>query len=107
MSMALELWAAVEAGNRAMAQVADHAGDDFLTRAKAHVLRVLENGPRTGEQLSDACLSQGIVPDNGDRRSFGPVIRALVAAKRIEWCGDARRVCGHGSRGGSYWRLVP
>lgn len=106
MTETLELWQAVEAGNRAIAQVAEHAGDEFLTKARAHVLLVLENGPRTGEQLTDACLAKGIVPDNGDRRSFGPVIRTLSFTKQIEVCGEARRTKGHGSRGGSLWRLT-
>lgn len=77
----------------------------FIERAAAHMLAYLRaHGPSSGEMLTDSCKLAGI--RSTDDRHFGPVFRTLIRRGPIKWCGDARRVKGHGSRGGSLYVLV-
>lgn len=89
-----------------LARMARRAGAAFRDAAESHILRVLAEGPATGEQLTTACREAGIVPPGGmDDRAFGPVYRRLAQAGRIHQVGVANRAKGHGSAGARVWGL--
>lgn len=98
-----------ESRDLAMARVAENAGDKFRAEATAFVVRYLEtHGPTAGEDITDACRKAGITPLNSDDRSFGPVYCGLMRRRVIEKAevGTVIRKKGHGSVGGSVWKLV-
>lgn len=102
--MTLELWQAIEAGNKAQELVAKKAGVDFMQKAAAQMLAYLAlYREATGEDLTDACLSKGIKPEND--KAFGPVISYLSRSGQIERAGYAQRRKGHGTSGAIIWKL--
>ena len=77
----------------------------FIDKAGVHILRYLRtNGTSSGELLTDSCKLAGI--RSSDDRHFGAVFRSLIRLGLIRWAGDARRVKGHASRGGSLYQEV-
>jgi len=77
----------------------------FIDKAGVHILRYLRtNGTSSGEMLTDSCKLAGI--KSTDDRHFGAVFRSLIRLGLIRWAGDARRVKGHASRGGSLYQEV-
>ena len=77
----------------------------FVEKACAHILKRLEGGTRTGEELVDSCIAAGIKPH--DARAFGAVFLRLthqrLAVSRISL--QPRRK-GHGTAGLREWELV-
>ncbi len=93
--------AAIAAGRR-KALVIDPL---FIESACAHITDYLRrHGTSSGELLTDACKLAGI--RSSDDRHFGVVFRTLLKRGVIRWAGEARRVRGHGSRGGSRYALA-
>lgn len=93
--------------DRVLAQVAENAGETFQSAAKDFVLRYLEgreNQSAPGEEITDACKREGIVPPRDDR-AFGPVYQSLAREGRIKRMGYCLRKKGHGTAGGIIWRL--
>lgn len=89
----------------AMAQVEANAGPNFKAEALKFIVKFLrENGDQSGEAISAACIKAGIKPH--DSRAFGPVMKALLADKLIVRVGECARTFGHGSRGGSIYRIT-
>lgn len=76
----------------------------FVDKACAHILKTLEGGSRTGEELVDSCIAAGIKPH--DARAFGAVFlrltRQRLAVSRISL--QPRRK-GHGTAGLREWEL--
>lgn len=95
------------AGDQAMADAADNADEwmnGFRQKAREFVVNYLrQQGPTSGEAITNACREAGIVPH--DDRAFGHVYRALSAARVIIKCGYCPRTKGHGTSGGIVWRL--
>ena len=91
--------------DQAMASVSDNAGADFNEAACAFITAyLLSRGATAGEDLTDACKRSGIVPH--DDRAFGPVYMRLSREGVIEKAGYVPRRKGHGTSGGSLWRLA-
>src|SRR5215471_1470228 len=93
--------------DRAMQQVGQHAEDyepGFGSRAADLILRLLESGPMSGEDLSLACKHAGVKPH--DDRAFGPVYMVLARRGFIEKVGIVQRRRGHGTSGGNVWKLA-
>ena len=99
---------AIQARDEAIgaAQVKAEAQDEgFIDRAKKFILIYLEkHGPTPGEDITDACVKAGIIPD--ELRAFGPAYMGLVRAKKIVKHGYCKRRRGHGTSGGNIWRLA-
>jgi hypothetical protein len=76
----------------------------FSDRAAAFVLLYLADGPRSGEDITDACVVAGIVPEN--LKAFGPVYMKLARSGKIVKCGMCARKRGHGSAGANIWGLA-
>jgi hypothetical protein len=94
------------ARDRAVASVERNAGDDFTAAACKFVLAHLRaHGDASSEQLTDACKAAGIVPH--DDRAFGAVYAKLARARAVVRVGTSIRHKGHGSIGGSLWRVAP
>lgn len=92
------------ARDSAMSQVADNAGPAFAARAMAYIYRHLKfHGATSGEDLTQACEDAGIVAHDG--RAFGPVFKSLLRDGLIERCGTCLRKKGHGTQGGSIYRV--
>ena len=93
--------------DEAMARVEKHATQtfpEFSARAREFITNYLkEHGETSGEDLTDACKAAGIAPH--DDRAFGPVYFRLARTNVIEKCGTCIRKRGHGTSGGSIWRL--
>lgn len=84
---------------------AEDACERFSERVAEFVVNYLkQHGPTPGEVLTDRCKEAGIKPH--DDRAFGGVYLSLSRRKVIERCGSALRKKGHGTTGGSVWRLV-
>lgn len=97
-----DLFAAKEGRDRGMAQVEAAAGETFSQRAQEFVIEFLQNnGPATGEALTNACKAVGIRPHSD--KAFGPVIMKLCRDKRIFKVGNAKRLKGHCSAGANIW----
>lgn len=94
-------------GDQAIAAGAEKAlsvDPGFIDNACAHIEQYLkDHGTSSGELLVDSCKLAGI--KSTDDRHFGVVFRTLLKRGVIEWAGEARRARGHGSRGGSLYRL--
>lgn len=91
---------------RTLAMLSKRNGQRFTERACAEVLRILQTGPASGEQITDRLKEAGIVPLVGDDRAFGPIYSKLSKEKLIEKCGTCLRRRGHATQGGNIWRLV-
>lgn len=90
------------AAGRAKALSIDPA---FIESASAHICGYLrQHGISSGELLTDSCKLAGI--RSTDDRHIGCVFRTLLKRGVIRWAGEARRVRGHGSRGGSLYALA-
>ncbi len=77
----------------------------FIESACAHVTDYLRlHGVSSGELLVDSCKLAGIRSTSD--KHFGCVFRRLLNRHVIKCVGEARRVRGHGSRGGSLYALV-
>lgn len=101
----LELWQAVAAGNRGMAQAAANAGPAFIDKARAFVLSELgRRGPLSGEVLTDCCKLAGIIPHSD--RAFGAVYMSLSKRGLIVKCGYGPRRKGHACAGAITWCLA-
>jgi hypothetical protein len=97
-------WPAVKAArDEAVTKVTDNAGADFMTRAREFVLLQLKQGELSSEALTELCKAANIVPHND--RAFGAVYSGLSRDKLIVRSGFCARAKGHGSFGGSIWRL--
>lgn len=99
--------AGLEAAARSLDK-AQRADSTFADRAKAAVLKHLEQGPCSGEVLTDICKAQGIRPVKDDR-SFGGVFLSLSTGNNPQIrCirSDLPRKRGHGTTGGKLWALV-
>lgn len=85
-------------------QNADEAQPGFSGAARAFVLNYLSNvGEASGEVITDSAKAFGLVPH--DDRAFGGVFLALAKRGLIERAGFCPRRKGHGTQGGSIWRL--
>lgn len=95
-------------GEQAMQRVETNAEqyfDEFRSRAAAFVVDYLaRQGPSSGEAITNACRSAGIIPH--DDRAFGPVYQRLSKSRKIVKCGYCPRTKGHGTSGGIVWRLL-
>ena len=72
--------------------------------SQALVLKFLQDGPQTGEELVLACKDAGQVPH--DDRAFGTVFAQLSKQKRIRKVGFTPRQRGHGADGAVIWALT-
>jgi hypothetical protein len=100
----LDLLDMIAARDAALKQVAANAGENFRCRALRFVVAYLrEHGERSGEEVTDAVWNAGI--EAHDRRAMGPVFVALLRDGLIERCGTCIRKRGHGTAGGSVYRL--
>lgn len=89
---------AAKARDAAIASLRRQSGEDFIRAAGEFVVEHLRtHGPKTGEQLTDACKKAGIVPESD--KMFGPVIQSLQKRGRIYRHGYAPRNHGNGSVG--------
>ncbi len=90
--------------DRALKQVQANAGREFTAKALRFVSDHLrKHGETSGEDLTDACIAAGIKPH--DLRAFGPVLMTLIRDGIIEKCGTVKRRRGHGTSGGSVYRI--
>jgi hypothetical protein len=88
-----------------MKQVADNAGKPFASAALVFIRDYLrKHGETSGEDLTTACCEAGIKPH--DLRAFGSVFMALKKDGIIEVCGTCIRKRGHGTSGGSIYRIT-
>lgn len=98
-------WPEIKAARDAAIQaVAENAGEDFIFKARQFVLTKLREGEASGEQLTEACKAAGIKPHND--KAFGAVYGGLSRDKLIVRSGFCARTKGHGTGGGSIWRLA-
>lgn len=87
---------------------AQRADNTFADRAKAAILKRLQEGPCSGEVLVEHCKAQGIRPVKDDR-AFGGIFMSLANEKKPQIrCirSDLPRARGHGTSGGRLWGLV-
>lgn len=95
---------AIQARDRAMERVERKSGKEFQDAAKAFIVDYLDdNGPSSGEAITNACKAAGITPH--DDRAFGPALYNLAKDHLIAKCGSCKRTKGHGTAGGNVWRL--
>lgn len=77
----------------------------FVEKACAHILKRLEGGARTGEELVDSCLDAGIKPH--DARAFGVVFARLARTRQAQSRISLQpRRKGHCTSGLREWELV-
>lgn len=79
------------------------ASAEFVRKAKDFVIKFLQNGPASGEDITDACKAAGIRPRND--KAFGAVYMSLSRSGTIVKAGHAQRRKGHASDGGNIWKL--
>lgn len=104
MHIPITLAGAVFERDKAMDRVGANAGAVFREQAADFILEYLvEHGPSPGEDITDACKDNGIIPH--DDRAFGPVYLRLYKQKVIEPCGTTPRRKGHATSGGKIWKL--
>lgn len=88
----------------AIAQAIDAAPPNFKSQAMRFVVDALRaHGQMSGEGLTDAVWSAGITAR--DRRAMGSVLMTLIRDGIIEKCGACKRLRGHGTGGGSIYRI--
>lgn len=81
---------------------AESACPGFSARAAEHILKYLrDNGPSSGEDVTDSCKKRGIIPH--DDRAFGAVFSGLSRRKEIMFAGFGMRRKGHGTAGSRIW----
>lgn len=104
MSTGLPLLDYIAERDAALARVSEGAGN-FIAEAMVFVRNYLRaNGEASGETITDACKEAGIKPPRDDR-AFGPVFMNLIRDQIIEKCGECKRTKGHGTSGGSIYRI--
>ena len=94
-------------GDRGAALALDKAErdcTDFSARAEAAILAKLEQGPASGEQLTAYVKDCG-VPLIRNGKELGAIYARLKKQGRIVAAGDCLRVNGHGTKGGTVYRL--
>lgn len=95
------------AGQAGMEVSTRHAAQQvpqFTARASAAIVAHLaRHGQASGEELVTACRAAGICP--GDDRAFGSVFGRLKRDGRIVAMGTCVRTKGHGTAGGTIYRL--
>jgi hypothetical protein len=95
----------IVARNQAMEQASHNAGQEFRKAAYDFVLAFLADyGESSSEEITAAAKAAGIVPH--DDRAFGPVYMRLARQWKIVRVGTCPRAKGHGTGGGSIWRLA-
>lgn len=88
----------------ACVEKAERGGFDTAGAAAFILDWLTQNGPTSGEDLTDAAIAQGFRPH--DSRAFGPVYAGLVRRQRIKCVGTCERRRGHGTAGGRIWGLA-
>lgn len=84
---------------------AEFACHEFSDRTRKLIVQYLrENGESSGEDITDFCKQQGVVPH--DDRAFGGVFLFLSRTGVIHATGFCLRRKGHGTSGGRRWSLV-
>ena len=69
----------------------------------AMLAHLCEHGACPGEDITDAAIAAGIVPD--ELRAFGAVFMSLSRSGKIIKAGTCQRRKGHGSAGGHVWAI--
>ena len=94
--------------DRILADLEHRAKSRFMREAAQLIIRYLDaHGPTSGEDLTDACKVNGVVPPPPmDDRAFGPIYMRLARLGVIEKVAPAQRMKGHGTSGGNVWGLV-
>lgn len=112
MNLQLSIFDAIAVGQQAATACLDkaqRADPSFADRAKAVIMvHLATHGPTSGEDLTSACKTAGIVPINDDR-AFGGVFLGLSNPKNPQIVclrSDLPRKHGHGTSGGKLWALV-
>ena len=98
--------AATAARDEALAKVEETA-PTFIDDACSFAIEYLRTAPEqqaSAEAITDACLTAGIVPR--DLRAFGAVYARLRRQGKIIKTGECLRQRGHGTAGGTIWRLA-
>lgn len=96
--------AAAKARDNAIAALARRSGEDFIRAAGEFVVQHLKtHGPKSAEELTDACKKAGIIP--AEDRAFGAVYSTLRRRGLIAHDGYAPRNKGNGSVG-NRWRAA-
>lgn len=76
----------------------------FGLLAREFILRYLSGRDQaSGEDITTAAKDSGI--QHLDDRAFGPIFMSLAKRNQIEKCGTCLRKKGHGTSGGTLWRL--
>lgn len=93
--------------DEALAKVQTRAEADepgFVEKARAFIVAYLhKHGPTSSEDITDAAIAAGIVPD--EMRAFGPVYRGLSRDRVIVRTGTCQRRRGHNASGGNVWGI--
>jgi hypothetical protein len=91
--------------DEAMRNIIAFAGKRFREKAELFTLEYLAGcESASSETITDAARKAGIVPH--DDRAFGPVYFSLSRAGKIVKAGVCARRKGHGTSGGTLWRLA-
>jgi hypothetical protein len=91
--------------DEAMRNIIAFAGKRFREKAERFTLEYLAGcESASSETITDAARKAGIVPH--DDRAFGPVYFSLSRAGKIVKAGVCTRRKGHGTSGGTLWRLA-
>lgn len=80
---------------------AERECSNFSAKAEAAILKRLDEGPASGEDLTDYVRDQGVQFKDG--RALGSVFANLLRRNAIRVIGECRRKRGHGTRGGSVY----
>jgi hypothetical protein len=91
--------------DEAMRNIIAFAGKRFREKAELFTLEYLAGcESASSETITDAARKAGIIPH--DDRAFGPVYFSLSRAGKIVKAGVCARRKGHGTSGGTLWRLA-
>jgi len=100
----LDFSAAIRARDAALGRCEQSGGEKFRSDAARFILAYLgAHGETPGEVLTEKGWEFGLRPTS--LKHWGPVFMRLLREQRIEQCGTARRMRGHGSTGGKVYRL--
>lgn len=94
-------------GDRGARQALDKAEREcthFSARAEAAILAKLEQGPASGEDLTDWVRECGVPFKDG--RALGSIYARLRKRGVIRVAGSCNRRKGHGTAGGLIWELA-
>ena len=83
---------------------AERRDPEFLSRAEAAILDKLSAGPASGETLTEHVKACGI-PLARNGKELGSLYARLRRDGLIVDAGDCYRVHGHGTKGGTLYRL--